>query len=73
MQGLEDSQASTFEWIKTEILLKLIEDSRTITVALEQTSNFNSNFINIVHSFSIILVPNVMHKLTLWLNHLNII
>ena len=73
MQDLEDSQASTFEWIKTKILLKLIEDSRTITVALEQTSNFNSNFINIVHSFSIILVPNVMHKLTLWLNHLNII
>ena len=50
MQGLEDSQASTFEWIKTKILLKLIEDSRTITVALEQTSNFNSNFINIVHT-----------------------
>ena len=73
MQGLEDSRASTFEWTKTKILLKLIEDSRTITVALEQTSNFNSNFINIVHSFSIILVPNVMHKLTLWLNHLNII
>ena len=50
MQGLEDSQASTFEWIKTKILLKFIEDSRTITVALEQTSNFNSNFINIVHT-----------------------